>query len=91
MVATSTSGQNQTSNEEKAKNILSVNASEPVTTIQIRLADGSRLAATLNHNHTVSNVKDYIKTYPFNSKFSLTNSLLLNFFQISALFLIILR
>lgn len=65
MAPTSTSDQDRNTNEEKAKSLLSVNTAEPTTTIQIRLADGSRLAATLNHTHTVAELREFIKMYPF--------------------------
>ncbi|KAK6630646.1 hypothetical protein RUM43_014631 [Polyplax serrata] len=61
MAPTSTSDQDRNTNEEKAKSLLSVNTAEPTTTIQIRLADGSRLAATLNHTHTVAELREFIK------------------------------
>lgn len=61
----STSEQDKTSNEDKAKEAVPVESSQPTTTIQIRLADGSRLVATLNHNHTIGDLRKYITTYPF--------------------------
>ena len=65
---TSTNEQDKTNNEEKAKEAIPVQSSEPVTTIQIRLADGSRLVATFNHTHTIGDLRKYITTYPFISK-----------------------
>lgn len=65
MAPTSTSDQDRSNNEEKAKSMLAVNDKEPTTAIQIRLADGSRLVATLNHTHTVAELREFIKTYPF--------------------------
>ena len=37
-----------------------VDTSQPVTTLQIRLADGTRLTQKFNHNHTVSDVRLFI-------------------------------
>ncbi|RUP44884.1 hypothetical protein BC936DRAFT_148897 [Jimgerdemannia flammicorona] len=37
-----------------------VNDSEPVTTLQIRLADGTRLVSKFNHTHTVADVRNFI-------------------------------
>ncbi len=38
--------------------------SQPTTSLQIRLADGSRLTAKFNHTHTVNDVRQYIDMYP---------------------------
>ncbi|KAL0279043.1 UNVERIFIED_CONTAM: hypothetical protein PYX00_000686 [Menopon gallinae] len=59
---TSTSDQDKASNEDKAKEIIRVNADEPTTTVQIRLADGSRLVATFNQTHTIADLRKYIIT-----------------------------
>lgn len=37
-----------------------VDASQPVTQLQIRLSDGQRLVAKFNHSHTVGDVRRYI-------------------------------
>ncbi|TPX61857.1 hypothetical protein PhCBS80983_g00886 [Powellomyces hirtus] len=37
-----------------------VDASQPSTSIQVRLADGSRLVVKVNHTHTVGDVRRYI-------------------------------
>lgn len=50
----------KTINEEQAKNSISVDSSRPVTTIQIRLADGSRLVGQFNHTHTIADVRRFI-------------------------------
>lgn len=50
----------RTINEEQAKNSVSVDSSRPVTTIQIRLADGSRLVGQFNHSHTIADVRRFI-------------------------------
>ncbi|EEB15622.1 NSFL1 cofactor p47, putative [Pediculus humanus corporis] len=62
---TSANEQDRSINEDKAKSILDVNTSEPTTTIQIRLADGTKLIATFNHTHTVAELREFIKVYPF--------------------------
>ncbi|KAJ4430325.1 hypothetical protein ANN_22538, partial [Periplaneta americana] len=51
-------------NEEQAKTSVAVDSSLPVTTVQIRLADGSRLVGQFNHFHTIADVRRYITTYP---------------------------
>lgn len=47
-------------NEKKAKESLNVNSSEPTTSIQIRLSDGSRLVGSFNHTHTIADVRNFI-------------------------------
>ena len=42
-----------------------VDSSQPITQIQIRLADGSRLVGKFNHTHTVGDIKRFIHQYPF--------------------------
>jgi hypothetical protein len=54
----------RTANEEQAKNSLSLDSSQPITTVQIRLADGSRLLGQFNHSHTIADVRRFITTYP---------------------------
>lgn len=53
-------------NEEEAKSAVSVDKNAPTTTVQIRLADGSRLVATLNNTHTIADLRRYITLYPLN-------------------------
>ncbi|KAK4029343.1 hypothetical protein OUZ56_022342 [Daphnia magna] len=48
--------------EQKAKTELNLVESEPVTNVQIRLADGSRLIGRFNNSHTVGQVRQYITT-----------------------------
>ncbi|XP_013119175.2 NSFL1 cofactor p47 [Stomoxys calcitrans] len=60
--AASTSSSDAKPNDEAAKDKLKVDTSAPVTTIQVRLADGTRLAAQFNLTHTVSDIQDYIQT-----------------------------
>ncbi|XP_046367672.1 NSFL1 cofactor p47-like [Haliotis rufescens] len=39
---------------------VAVDTSKPTTSIQIRLADGSRLVAKFNHSHRISDIRNYI-------------------------------
>lgn len=50
------------SSEDAAKEKLKVDTSSPTTTLQIRLADGSRLATQFNLTHTVADIQEYIQT-----------------------------
>jgi len=47
--------------EKLAKEKLNVNSTQPTTTLQIRLADGSRLMAQFNLTHTVADIHQYIQ------------------------------
>ncbi|XP_039446848.1 NSFL1 cofactor p47-like [Culex pipiens pallens] len=47
-------------NEKSAAAELAVDDAQPTTTLQIRLADGSRLTARFNQTHTVENVRQYV-------------------------------
>eukprot|EP01024_Parvocaulis_polyphysoides_P036144 TRINITY_DN3216_c0_g1_i2.p1 TRINITY_DN3216_c0_g1~~TRINITY_DN3216_c0_g1_i2.p1 ORF type:complete len:385 (-),score=88.94 TRINITY_DN3216_c0_g1_i2:385-1515(-) len=38
-----------------------VNESEPVTSIQLRLSDGSRMVARFNHTHTIADIRRFIR------------------------------
>ncbi|XP_018327189.1 NSFL1 cofactor p47 [Agrilus planipennis] len=49
-------------NEANAKILVSVDPSKPTTNLQIRLADGTRLVAQFNHDHTVADIRTYITT-----------------------------
>lgn len=51
--------------EEAAKKQVSIDASQPSTTIQVRLSDGSTIVARLNHSHTVADLRRYITMYVF--------------------------
>lgn len=55
----------QTANELQAKKQLSLDESKPVTTIQIRLADGTSVKVQFNLTHTVTDLRQYIIAYPF--------------------------
>lgn len=50
----------QQNSEQTAQQAIPVDESQPSTTIQIRLSDGSRLMARLNHSHTVGDIRKYI-------------------------------
>ncbi|XP_066596659.1 NSFL1 cofactor p47-like isoform X2 [Prorops nasuta] len=52
----------QLSNEAQAREQLNVDAQQPVTTIQIRLADGTSVKAQFNLTHTVNDVRQFITT-----------------------------
>uniref|UniRef100_A0A6P4FR24 NSFL1 cofactor p47 n=1 Tax=Drosophila rhopaloa TaxID=1041015 RepID=A0A6P4FR24_DRORH len=48
--------------EASARDAINLNSEAPSTTLQIRLADGSRLAAQFNLTHTVSDIRRFIQT-----------------------------
>lgn len=50
----------KTGGEEAAKKAVPLDASQPSTNVQIRLADGTRLVATLNDTHTIQDIRNYI-------------------------------
>ncbi|XP_012272313.1 NSFL1 cofactor p47 [Orussus abietinus] len=52
----------QAANETQAKRELNLNTADPMTTIQIRLADGSNVRAQFNLTHTIGDVRRYITT-----------------------------
>lgn len=54
----------QAANESQAKKQLNLDTTKPITTIQIRLADGSSVRAQFNLTHTISDLRRYITTYP---------------------------
>ena len=37
---------------------------QPTTSVQIRLADGTRLVSKFNHTHTVNDIRQFINMYP---------------------------
>lgn len=59
----------QAANEAQAKKELDLDTSKPTTTLQIRLADGSVVKAQFNLSHTVADLRRYIITYPFITKY----------------------
>ncbi|XP_065225683.1 NSFL1 cofactor p47 [Planococcus citri] len=56
----SLANESSTSEDNAQANPVEVDNSKPTTNIQIRLADGSRLVGTFNHNHTVGDIRRYI-------------------------------
>jgi UBX domain-containing protein 1 len=49
------------SSPEKSQKIkFQVNQDEPITSVQIRLGDGTRLVLKCNHSHTIRHVRDFI-------------------------------
>ncbi|XP_060537285.1 NSFL1 cofactor p47 [Cylas formicarius] len=56
------SDENKPANEERAKEVIKLDNSKPTTSLQIRLADGSRLIGHFNQEHTVGTIRTYITT-----------------------------
>ncbi|XP_043255454.1 NSFL1 cofactor p47-like [Colletes gigas] len=52
----------QTANESQAKKQLNLDESKPITTLQIRLADGTSIKAQFNLTHTINDLRQYITT-----------------------------
>ncbi|KAM6976724.1 NSFL1 cofactor p47 [Aplochiton taeniatus] len=52
--------QDQAANEAQATSSVTLDPSQPVTNIQIRLADGGKLVQKFNHTHRVSDVRQYV-------------------------------
>ncbi|XP_069507017.1 NSFL1 cofactor p47 isoform X2 [Ambystoma mexicanum] len=50
----------QAENEAKASSSVTIDDSEPVTNIQIRLADGGRLVQKFNHSHRIRDIRLFI-------------------------------
>lgn len=50
----------QKANEAAAQSELNVDPSQPVTNIQVRLADGSRLVLKINTNQTIDRIRQFI-------------------------------
>lgn len=48
------------SDAKKARESVPLDTSSPTTSVQIRLADGTRLVASFNHSHTIGDVHNYI-------------------------------
>uniref|UniRef100_A0A3Q1GJS4 NSFL1 cofactor p47 n=1 Tax=Acanthochromis polyacanthus TaxID=80966 RepID=A0A3Q1GJS4_9TELE len=55
-----TSQQDQAANEAQASASVTLDPSQPVTNIQIRLADGGRLVQKFNHTHRVSDLRQFV-------------------------------
>ncbi|XP_056129959.1 NSFL1 cofactor p47 isoform X2 [Lampris incognitus] len=54
------SQQDQALTEAQASASVTLNPSQPITNIQIRLADGGRLVQKFNHSHRVSDVRQFV-------------------------------
>ncbi|PIO26384.1 hypothetical protein AB205_0049250, partial [Aquarana catesbeiana] len=54
------SSSQQAENEARASSSITLNESEPITNIQIRLADGGRLVQKFNHNHRIRDIRLFI-------------------------------
>lgn len=52
--------QDQAANESQASASVALDNTQPVTSIQIRLADGGRLVQKFNHSHRVSDVREFV-------------------------------
>ncbi|XP_031831698.1 NSFL1 cofactor p47 isoform X2 [Nomia melanderi] len=52
----------QAANESEAKKQLNLDESKPITTLQIRLADGTNVKAQFNLTHTINDLRQYIVT-----------------------------
>ncbi|KAE8293083.1 NSFL1 cofactor p47 p97 cofactor p47 [Larimichthys crocea] len=60
ITAPAASQQDQAANEAQATASVTLNPSQPVTNIQIRLADGGRLVQKFNHTHRVSDLRQFV-------------------------------
>lgn len=49
----------QAENEAKASSAIVIDESEPITNIQIRLADGGRLVQKFNHSHRYEHNREH--------------------------------
>ncbi|KAI6024260.1 hypothetical protein EDC04DRAFT_3117190 [Pisolithus marmoratus] len=45
---------------ERINTLFSVDQTQPTTTVQVRLADGTRLPCRMNHTHTVGDIRNFI-------------------------------
>ncbi|XP_068119923.1 NSFL1 cofactor p47 isoform X2 [Hyperolius riggenbachi] len=52
----------QAENEARASSSISLDESEPITNIQIRLADGGKLVQKFNHNHRIRDIRMFISS-----------------------------
>uniref|UniRef100_A0A3Q3IVY6 NSFL1 cofactor p47 n=1 Tax=Monopterus albus TaxID=43700 RepID=A0A3Q3IVY6_MONAL len=59
-----TSQQDQAANEAQASASVTLDPAQPVTNIQIRLADGGRLVQKFNHTHRVSDLRQFVAAGP---------------------------
>ncbi|KAK7884005.1 hypothetical protein WMY93_027128 [Mugilogobius chulae] len=60
LVSAPPSLQDRTANEAQASASVTLDPAGPVTNIQIRLADGGKLVHKFNHNHRVSDLRDFV-------------------------------
>jgi UBX domain-containing protein 1 len=52
-----------------------VNEAEPVTTLQIRLHDGSRMVAKFNHSHTIGHIRQHIDAHTGGGRYVLQTTI----------------
>eukprot|EP01112_Ceratiomyxa_fruticulosa_P010270 TRINITY_DN2708_c0_g1_i1.p1 TRINITY_DN2708_c0_g1~~TRINITY_DN2708_c0_g1_i1.p1 ORF type:complete len:397 (-),score=120.88 TRINITY_DN2708_c0_g1_i1:154-1344(-) len=50
----------QASQPSAPRRSLAIDESKPTTSIQIRLADGTRMVSKFNHNHTIQDIRNFI-------------------------------
>ncbi|XP_053281066.1 NSFL1 cofactor p47 [Pleuronectes platessa] len=60
VTAPASAQQDQAANEVQASTSVALDPSQPVTNIQIRLADGGRLVQKFNHTHRVSDLREFL-------------------------------
>ncbi|XP_028266712.1 NSFL1 cofactor p47 isoform X2 [Parambassis ranga] len=60
LVSVPASQQDQAANEAQASSSVTLDPSQPVTNIQIRLADGGKLVQKFNHTHRVSDLRQFV-------------------------------
>ncbi|XP_051946822.1 NSFL1 cofactor p47 [Xyrauchen texanus] len=60
LVSLQRSPQDQAASEAQATASISLDSSQPVTSIQIRLADGGRLVQKFNHTHRILDVRQFV-------------------------------
>jgi len=49
-----------TSHSSKTRPPFELDTSQPITSIQIRMHDGTRLVAKFNHHHTIGDIRDFV-------------------------------
>ena len=59
-----TTGSEAGSSVDVAPPTVPLDPTQPTTTVQIRLADGTRLVSKFNHTHTVNDIRQFINLYP---------------------------
>lgn len=73
----------------RASQKLNVDSSQPTTSIQIRLADGSRLSGRFNLSHTVNDIRTFVVKYVIFTEFFATFCISLFLFQTAIFFFIL--